>query len=75
MDEERVLDELRQCLTQIAAELEEAATGARNAAGCLHDRAAAWAQVQQLFARLDQANHFIKRFQNAIEDATKPRQA
>lgn len=75
MDDEQVVDQIRQYLTQIGLELEEAATGARNAAGCVRDRDAAWVQVQQMFARLGQANHLIKRFQSAIEDATKPRRA
>jgi len=73
MDDRQVIDQIQQYLTQIALELEEAAAGARTAAGCLHDRAAAWVQVQQLFARLGQANHLIKSFQSAIDDATQPR--
>jgi hypothetical protein len=51
VDEKQIIDHVRQYLIQLALELEEAAAGARNAAGCLHDRDAAWVQVQQMFAR------------------------
>ena len=71
MDERQVIDQTRQCLIQIALELEEAAAGAKHAAECLDDRDAAWAQVHQMFARLGQADHLIKRFRGVIEEATK----
>lgn len=71
MSDKQVIDEVRPSLTQIALELEEAAAGAKAAAGCLHDHDAAWARVQHLFARLDQANHLINGLKHENEDATK----
>lgn len=69
MDEKQIIDHLHLYLNQIALELEEAAGASRNAARCLSDHHAAWVQVQQLFARLSQANHLINRLKGEIEEA------
>lgn len=72
MDEKQeklILDDVRLCLRQIALELEAAAEGARKAADAIPSQQAAWPPVQQMYTRLDEANHLIERFKSTINAA------
>ncbi len=64
-----LVDDMRLILRQIAAELTAAAEGAEKAAAAFPSKEAAWTPVQQMYTRLDEANHLIGRFKNAINEA------
>jgi hypothetical protein len=68
--EQEVLAQVRECLLQIALELEASATAARNAAELAPKRdGSAMPQVQQLYSRLSEATFQLDRFKRTIEEA------
>jgi len=67
--EQAMRDEVRRFLTQIALELEAAAAGAHGAAAAAGDRKAAWPQVQQMYARFDQAARLLAELRATIDEA------
>jgi hypothetical protein len=64
-----ILDDMRLCLRQVALELEAAAAAAKTAADAIPHRQASWGPVQQLYTRLDEANHLASTFKTKIDDA------
>ena len=68
--EQEVLAQVRQCLLQIALELEASATAARNAAESVPKRdGSAMPHVQQLYSRLSEATFQLDRFKRTIDEA------
>ena len=68
--EQEVLAQVRQCLLQIALELEASATAARKAAENVSNRdKSAMPHVQQLYSRLNEANFQLNRFKRTIDEA------
>jgi hypothetical protein len=66
-----LLDELRHCLRQVALELEAAASAANQAADGIPSEVTAWRPVQQLYTRLDEANHLATQFKEKINEAVQ----
>ena len=64
-------EEVRSYLLQIALELESSTASAREAAGLLENRQAAWPHIQNMYARLQQANYLLERFRKTIDDTIK----
>ncbi len=68
--EQEVLAKVRQCLLQIALELQASATAARKAAENVPKRdKSAMPHVQQLYSRLSEATFQLDRFKRTIEEA------
>ena len=69
-DEQAVQNEARRYLIEISLELEAAATAARRAAAALPGhRDVAWREIQQMYARYDQASRRMAELRATVEDA------
>ena len=58
---------MRETLTQVSLELEASVQAAKQAVLCASDEKAFSANVQQMHARLNQANYFARCFQAIFE--------
>lgn len=56
-------DLAREALMLASWELEASAQAAKEAAQCILDEKALWENIQRMYARLNQANYFVGRFQ------------
>lgn len=65
--------DVHEFLMQLSMELEASAEAAKKAAEYFSetDRQNAWTYVQQMYARLSQANHLLQRFKSTIDYAVE----
>ena len=74
-DEQAFADLLQEMLTQVSLELEASARAAKDAAGCISDKRALWTNIQQMYARFNQANYFLGGLPALPEGAAAKRRA
>ncbi len=67
--QQEMIDAVRLNLRQIALELQSASEGAMRAAELVPDREGTWPQLQQMYTRLEEANHLVERFKTTINEA------
>lgn len=70
--EDQRLSDARQMVAQVAIELTKAAEAAQRAASAGDDREEAWKQLQQLYARFDEASQLLKDMRRAVDAALAP---